>query len=106
MKRFRVDAASVKLVPGWFEDTLAGSLDGIGPIAVLRLDNDWYKSTKYCLELLYERVVDRGYIIIDDYHTLTGCKKAVDEFRELRGIKSALVTTEIGTEAYWQKNQR
>jgi O-methyltransferase len=49
-------------------------------IALLRLDTDWYESTKYELENFYPLVVKGGIVIIDDYGHSEGCKKAVDEF--------------------------
>jgi hypothetical protein len=65
---------------GWFQDTLPAARDHIKQIALLRLDGDWYASTKVCLENLYEQVVRGGVIIVDDYECYEGCKKAVDEF--------------------------
>lgn len=56
-------------------------------IAILRLDTDWYESTKIELEILYDRVVSGGIIIIDDYGHWAGCKKAVDEFIDHRKLK-------------------
>lgn len=70
---------NVFVIKGWFKDTLPEFKKNIGRIAVLRLDGDWYESTKCCLENLYDNVVKGGYIIIDDYH-LQGCKLAVDEY--------------------------
>jgi O-methyltransferase len=67
-----------KIVKGWFSDTLH-KLD-TGPIALLRLDADWYESTKICLHALYDKVVVGGIIIIDDYYVWDGCAKAVHEF--------------------------
>ena len=49
-------------------------------IAILRLDTDWYESTKYELDTFYENVSPGGIVIIDDYGHWQGCKKAVDEF--------------------------
>ncbi|MFL9831954.1 TylF/MycF/NovP-related O-methyltransferase [Flavobacterium sp. ST-87] len=49
-------------------------------IAFLRLDTDWYESTKIELEILYSRLVPGGVLIIDDYGHWGGCRKAVDEF--------------------------
>ena len=69
----------VILVKGWFQDTLPEYRERVGDIAVLRLDGDWYESTKCCLENLYDNIVAGGYVIIDDYQ-LAGCKQAVDEF--------------------------
>lgn len=66
------------LVKGLFQDTLPAS--GIGTIAVLHIDGDWYESVKVCLEHLYERVSTGGVIQIDDYGYWAGARKAVDEF--------------------------
>ncbi|HJW08688.1 MAG TPA: TylF/MycF/NovP-related O-methyltransferase, partial [Holophagaceae bacterium] len=72
---------------GWFQDTLPLDAGKIGPIALLRLDGDWYASTKVCLEHLYDHVVSSGIVIIDDYGTYEGCRKAVDEFIAARGLR-------------------
>jgi hypothetical protein len=67
-------------VKGKVEDTLpAGAPERI---ALLRLDTDWYESTRHELEHLYERLVPNGVLIIDDYGTWQGARKAVDEFFE------------------------
>lgn len=49
-------------------------------IALLRLDTDWYESTKHELEHLYPRLSRNGVLIIDDYGHWQGCRKAVDEY--------------------------
>lgn len=49
-------------------------------IALLRLDTDWYESTKAELEQLYPKVVQGGVIIIDDYGAWEGARKATDEY--------------------------
>jgi len=67
-------------VKGKVEDTLIDSKNIPDKISVLRLDTDWYISTKAEMEILYPRVVENGYIIIDDYFHWSGCKKAVDEY--------------------------
>ncbi len=51
-----------------------------GPIAILRLDTDFYESTKCELEHLYPRLATGGILIIDDYGTWKGSKAAVDEY--------------------------
>lgn len=71
---------NVFMVKGWFQDTLPKHKDEIGGISLLRVDADWYESTKCCLENLYDNVIAGGYIIIDDYRSVVGSKKAVDEF--------------------------
>jgi O-methyltransferase len=52
------------------------------PIALLRLDTDWYESTKCEMEHLFPRVSTGGIIIIDDYGHWHGAKRAVDEYLE------------------------
>lgn len=49
-------------------------------ISILRLDTDWYESTKHELEHLFPRLSDKGILIIDDYSHWLGAKKATDEF--------------------------
>jgi hypothetical protein len=49
-------------------------------IAVLRLDTDWYESTRHELEHLFPRLSVGGVLIIDDYGHWTGARKAVDEY--------------------------
>ena len=73
---------------GWFQDTLPSA--DTGPIAILRLDGDWYASTKVCLEHLYDLVSPGGFVVIDDYLMFEGCRLAVDEFRAQRRIVDPL----------------
>ena len=62
-------------------------------ISLLRLDTDWYESTRHELAHLYPRVVSGGVIIIDDYGYWKGARKAVDEF--LRSIPDPLLLHRI-----------
>jgi len=80
----------IHLVKGWFQDTVPKDREKIGPIAVLRLDGDWYESTKIPLENLFDQVTPGGYIIIDDYATCFGSKKAIEEFRSERNLTTPL----------------
>ena len=52
----------------------------IGDISILRLDTDWYESTRHELECLYGKVSTNGIIILDDYGHWQGARQAVDEF--------------------------
>jgi O-methyltransferase len=56
-------------------------------IAILRLDTDWYESSKAELEQLYNNVVPGGLIIFDDYYYWDGQRRAVDEYFESINIK-------------------
>ena len=49
-------------------------------ISFLRLDTDWYESTKKELEILYPLLAKKGVIVFDDYGSWEGSKKAVDEY--------------------------
>jgi O-methyltransferase len=55
-------------------------------IALLRLDTDFYKSTKAELEALWPRVVKGGVLIVDDYGHWAGSRRAVNEYFGLRPI--------------------
>lgn len=61
-----------------------------GKIALLRLDTDWYESTKHELEHLFPRLVKGGVLIIDDYGHWQGARKAVDEYLEKNNVKILL----------------
>jgi O-methyltransferase len=89
---------------GWFQETVPETSKTIKKIAILRLDGDWYASTKVCLEFLYDKVIEGGIIIIDDYGCYEGCKKAVDEFFIKRNI-IVLMNYSNSTCRYWIKNQ-
>ncbi len=82
------------LVKGWFQDTLSKSKRDIGPIAILRVDGDFYESTKVVFEELYDQVVSGGFIIVDDYGAFQGCRKATDEFLENRRANVHIVYVE------------
>lgn len=80
-------AERVHLVQGPVEDTLPERApEGI---AVLRLDTDWYASTRHELEHLYPRLASRGVLIVDDYGHFRGARKAVDEY--LEGLGAAVL---------------
>jgi O-methyltransferase len=70
----------IHFVRGAVEETLpARAPDGL---ALLRLDTDWYESTRHELEHLYPRLEDGGVLIVDDYGHWEGCRRAVDEYFE------------------------
>ena len=50
------------------------------PLAILRLDTDWYESTRLEMELLYPRLSNGGVLIVDDYGYWRGSRQAVDEY--------------------------
>jgi O-methyltransferase len=68
----------VEYVRGPVEQTMPGKIPD--RIALLRLDTDWYESTKHELEHLWERLEPGGVLIIDDYGHWAGARQAVDEY--------------------------
>jgi O-methyltransferase len=80
-----VPSENFTLVKGWFQETVSQTAERIGQIAVLRLDGDWYESTRCCLVGLYDQLVSGGLLIIDDYHSCYGAHRAVHEFLAERG---------------------
>lgn len=78
------DPARVRFVKGRVEETLPA--EAPERIALLRLDTDWYESTKHELEHLYPRLVRGGVLIVDDYGHWSGAKRAVDEYLENQGV--------------------
>lgn len=72
---------NIVLIKGKVEDTIPGNVPA-KEIAILRLDTDWYESTKHELLHLYPLLVKNGVLIIDDYGHWAGCRKAVDEYIE------------------------
>ena len=72
------DPRMVHLVKGRVEKTIPDQAPA--NIALLRLDTDWYESTKHELEHLFPRLVKHGVLIIDDYGHWQGARKAVDEY--------------------------
>jgi hypothetical protein len=68
-----------KVVRGWFDQTvpaLASELAATG-IAFLRLDGDWFSSTKVCLDHLMPLVAEGSTVVVDDYYAWDGCARAV-----------------------------
>lgn len=69
---------SVRFVQGKVEDTIP--IEAPREIALLRLDTDWYSSTKHELQHLFPRLSPGGVVIIDDYGYWEGSRKATDEY--------------------------
>ena len=90
----------VEFVPGFFEDTLPGLADRRW--AVVRLDADTYEPTRAALDALYPGLVPGGYLIVDDYRSFEGCRRAVDEFRHEHDISEPIEPIDF-TAARWRR---
>jgi glycosyltransferase involved in cell wall biosynthesis len=75
--------------PGLVEETVPA--EAPERIALLRLDTDWYDSTRHELEHLYDRVPPGGVVVLDDYGYWEGAREAVDEFVDETGARLLLV---------------
>ena len=70
--------SKIHFIKGKVEDTVPQQAPG--KIAILRLDTDWYESTKHEMEHLYPRLAAQGILIIDDYGHWQGSRRAIDEY--------------------------
>ncbi|MQA05922.1 MAG: asparagine synthase [Streptosporangiales bacterium] len=99
----------IELVKGYFDGTL--HIDE--PVALAHLDADWYESTMTCLQRIEPHLVTDGRLVIDDYYTWSGCKRAVEDyFRRRTGYEFVkLGRLHIGKRAdarklhWWQRTK-
>lgn len=94
---------SYQVLEGWFHETLP-TLTDVREIALLRIDADWYDSTLCCLENLWDRVVQGGIVILDDYFVWDGCSRAVHEFLSRNNLPERI--RQRGDVAYIEKGRR
>ena len=72
----------VSIYKGWFSDTFKKCEPN--PLAVLRLDADWYDPTMECLTKFWDHMLPGGIVLIDDYYHWDGCSRAVHDFLSQR----------------------
>lgn len=72
------DRSRIHFVPGRVEDTIPAQAPGV--ISLLRLDTDWYASTRHELAYLFPRLAPGGVLIVDDYGHWQGARQALDEY--------------------------
>ena len=70
--------AKFYLIKGLVEETIPATLPE--KIALLRLDTDWYESTLHELNHMFPLLSEGGFLLVDDYGSWAGSKKAVDEY--------------------------
>ena len=93
-------ASLIRLVQGDVTETLEIEANLPGSIAVLRLDTDWYESTKKELEILFPRLVVGGVCIVDDYGHWSGARKAVDEYLASHGLYPLLAVSDYSGRSF------
>jgi len=82
------EKTKIHFIKGKVEETLP--TDQIKNISILRLDTDWYESTKHELIHLFPKISKGGVVIIDDYGFWEGARKAVDEYISENNIQILL----------------
>jgi O-methyltransferase len=87
-------AERIHFIKGKVEDTVPANAPD--QIALLRLDTDWYQSTRHELEHLYNRLAPGGVLILDDYGWWKGSREATDEFLYKTGERLLLVRAGTG----------
>jgi len=78
----------VHIIMGKVEDTIPGQAPD--SIALLRLDTDFYESTRHELTHLYPRLANAGVLIIDDYAAFKGSQKATNDYFEAHNARVLL----------------
>jgi O-methyltransferase len=96
---FVLDDPQVEFVAGWFKDTLP-KLNTT--FALIRLDGDMYESTSDALVNLYPKTSPGGFVIIDDWGSVRGCREAVIDFRKSNGIETPPIAIDRWG-VYWRK---
>jgi len=90
----------VQFLKGWFKDTLPNA--PIEKLAILRLDGDMYESTALALQNLYPRLSPGGFVVVDDYGAVEGCRLAVEDYRRANHISEPLEWIDW-TGVWWRK---
>lgn len=102
-RHFGLLDSQVIFLKGWFKESLP-TISSDQKFSLLRLDGDYYESTRDSLKFLHPKLSSGGFIIIDDYNLPFGCKRAVDEYREAHGIESPLISINQQS-VYWRKDE-
>jgi O-methyltransferase len=92
----------IHAIKGFFESTFP-SFEPT-PIALLRLDGDWYDSTMVCLEKFWDHILPGGVVLIDDYYIWDGCSRAVHDFLSRRQSSERIRQGAVGL-AYIQRTR-
>ncbi|WP_322754970.1 TylF/MycF family methyltransferase [Frankia sp. Cas3] len=98
-RRYGLLDDQVRFLRGWFKDTLPSA--PIEKLAIIRLDGDMYSSTMDGLQSLYPRLSMGGFVIVDDYGAMESCRRAVEDFRDARGIDAPLMKIDRDG-VYWR----
>lgn len=92
----------VQFIKGWFNETLPNA--PIEKLSIARLDGDMYESTWDALTYLYPKLSIGGYLIIDDWNAVKGCKKAVEDYRLKNNINENIIPIDWAS-VFWKKEK-
>ncbi len=99
--RFNLLDEHVRFLHGAYDETLPDA--PIEKVALLRMATVTYEDTFNVLDLLYDKLAEGGFIIVENYAN-TDCRQAVDEFRTRRAIGSSIEQVDW-TAAFWRKDR-
>jgi len=95
-------AARLHVSEGFFADSFPPVT--VPPIAILRLDADWYESTMLCLDKFWDSLLPGALVLVDDYYAWEGCRKAVHAFLARRSANEAIHQSRFGKVGYLRKS--
>ena len=94
LKREGIAESSYRIFKGWFNQTVAPAAEELEQsgvqLALLRLDGDWYESTRDCLNALFPKLRKGAPCIVDDYYAWDGCALALHEYFGTHRIASRI----------------
>ena len=99
-RRFGLLDGQVRFLKGWFRETLPKA--PISRLAMIRLDGDLYESTMDGLTSLYPKLSVGGYLIVDDFHMVPSCRKAVHDYRKRHGITEPILNIDDAG-VFWRR---
>ena len=104
LKALEIQDTRLHIIEGWFQETL--SAVQVEKIALLHIDADLYTSVKLCLDGFYDRVEPGGFVVLDDYGSWEGCRKAFEEFVSQRELNVDLVRVDNGGRYFEKPRQQ
>ena len=102
--RFQLSLQHVNIIAGWFDETLQTA--DLQTIAFLHIDADWYASVKIVLENFYDKVVEGGFVVLDDYWRWPGCWETATDYLKEHQIQGVVLKQVDLYGVYFQKPPR
>lgn len=100
-RKYDLLSEQIIFLKGWFKDTLPSA--PIGQLSIIRLDGDMYESTMDGLVNLYPKLSKGGYVIVDDWGVVPGCKQAVIDYRMQNNINDEIIDID-GSGVFWKRS--